>query len=412
MLSADDPLVGNHMPLFSIIIPSRDRAEMVRLAVQSVLNQTVQDFEIVIGDNCSSDHTFQVVEDFKDSRIRYYKHNTALPMNENYEFVFGQARGEWIIFLNSRYVMLDRTLEILQDTIETHNPKLINWPYAWYYTDTWFEPFRRNKMFMHEKYSGSVVERDSKDTLKKIYSLLYHEFDVPQPGYTAYSSKLLQQAKDEIGNIYVPGAPDRSSCVALLTLTKKFYYIDTPLTLSGMCPESMGAAGAFLKDGNEIIKRTLKEYENTRLITHAPMDILLSDNYSAEAFLRMKERLGLKLDGIDLDFSQYFANCFAGLAAYKIRGLQVKNELKQFFDKLKQQPREVRKKFYFKMIPKAVSAFLSVKCVPYLYANRYVAKMYCDLTKRKVIDGATEGFDNILDAGRFLDAYLQRTKNL
>src|SRR5262247_210211 len=57
------------MPKVSVIIPTHNRAEFLRSAIISVLNQTFQDFEIIIIDDASKDHTREVIANFKDTRI-------------------------------------------------------------------------------------------------------------------------------------------------------------------------------------------------------------------------------------------------------------------------------------------------------------------------------------------------------
>ena len=55
-------------PLFSIVIPTYNRSELVQGAVRSVLGQTFADFEVVVSDNCSQDDTRDVVARFADHR--------------------------------------------------------------------------------------------------------------------------------------------------------------------------------------------------------------------------------------------------------------------------------------------------------------------------------------------------------
>jgi glycosyltransferase involved in cell wall biosynthesis len=62
------------MPAVSVIIPTYNRAEFLRLAITSVLNQTFQDFEIIVIDDASKDHTHEVVSNFHDKRIKYIRH--------------------------------------------------------------------------------------------------------------------------------------------------------------------------------------------------------------------------------------------------------------------------------------------------------------------------------------------------
>nr|WP_235861570.1 glycosyltransferase [Tersicoccus phoenicis] len=59
-------------PLVTVAICTYNRAEFLRESIQSVLAQTLQDFEIIVVDDGSTDHTREVVEQFGDPRIRYF----------------------------------------------------------------------------------------------------------------------------------------------------------------------------------------------------------------------------------------------------------------------------------------------------------------------------------------------------
>ena len=61
-------------PLVGVIIPTRNRAEFLRRAIASVLNQTYQHFDVFVIDDASDDITPQVITGFGDNRIKYYRH--------------------------------------------------------------------------------------------------------------------------------------------------------------------------------------------------------------------------------------------------------------------------------------------------------------------------------------------------
>lgn len=63
------------MPQVSVIIPTHNRAKLLRNAIVSVLNQTFQDFEILVVDDASQDNTPEVVAGFQDERIKYFRHD-------------------------------------------------------------------------------------------------------------------------------------------------------------------------------------------------------------------------------------------------------------------------------------------------------------------------------------------------
>ena len=62
------------MSKVSVIIPTCDRAEYLRVAIASVLNQTFQDFELIVVDDASANNPSVLVESFHDDRIKFLRH--------------------------------------------------------------------------------------------------------------------------------------------------------------------------------------------------------------------------------------------------------------------------------------------------------------------------------------------------
>lgn len=87
-------------PLVTVVIPTYNRATMVGRAIESVLQQTFSDFEIVVVDDSSHDNTESVVKGFGDHRVRYIRHeiNKKLPATRNTGIA--NARGQYIAFLD------------------------------------------------------------------------------------------------------------------------------------------------------------------------------------------------------------------------------------------------------------------------------------------------------------------------
>lgn len=88
-------------PKVSVIIPTHNRAILVDRAINSVLAQTYRDFELIIVDDGSTDNTEKVVKSFKDTRIRFFRHehNEGAPAARNTGIKM--ARGEYVTFLDS-----------------------------------------------------------------------------------------------------------------------------------------------------------------------------------------------------------------------------------------------------------------------------------------------------------------------
>src|SRR5690348_17923923 len=99
------------MPKISVVIPTQNRAEFLRAAIQSVLNQTFQDFEIIIIDDASVDETANVIQSFEDPRIRYVRHETKGGQGATRNAGIRQASGEYIALLDDDDEWLPEKLE-------------------------------------------------------------------------------------------------------------------------------------------------------------------------------------------------------------------------------------------------------------------------------------------------------------
>lgn len=100
------------MPLITVIIPTYNRAHLIGRAIQSVLNQTYKDFEIIVVDDGSSDNTKQAVKSFNDKRIKYLRlkensGSSAAPGNTAIKI----ASGKYVAFLDSDDEWLPESLE-------------------------------------------------------------------------------------------------------------------------------------------------------------------------------------------------------------------------------------------------------------------------------------------------------------
>ncbi len=109
-------------PKITVIIPTYNSARFLPAAIQSVLDQTRKDVEILILDDASTDNTHEVLSPFlKDSRVRLvsHPHNIGITANRNYGLSI--AKGEYIAMLDSDDVWLDSCkLERQIEILETH----------------------------------------------------------------------------------------------------------------------------------------------------------------------------------------------------------------------------------------------------------------------------------------------------
>jgi glycosyltransferase involved in cell wall biosynthesis len=108
----------------SIGLPVYNGASFLSEAIQTVLNQTFEDFELIISDNASTDSTEQICRMFamRDSRIRYYRGKENIGAARNFNKVFELSKGKYFKWLSADDAMepefLERSVRVLEETPE------------------------------------------------------------------------------------------------------------------------------------------------------------------------------------------------------------------------------------------------------------------------------------------------------
>jgi glycosyltransferase involved in cell wall biosynthesis len=97
-------------PLVSICIPSYNCEEFIATALESVLNQTLADFEVVIADDKSTDRTISIIKRFNDPRIELIENEQNLGLGGNWNKVLSRARGEYVKLLGDDDVLYPECL--------------------------------------------------------------------------------------------------------------------------------------------------------------------------------------------------------------------------------------------------------------------------------------------------------------
>lgn len=84
---------------FSILLPTRNRLDLLRYAVESVRLQDYQDWEIIISDNASTEDVAAFAASCEDERIRYFRTERLLPVTENWNAALERSSGDYLIML-------------------------------------------------------------------------------------------------------------------------------------------------------------------------------------------------------------------------------------------------------------------------------------------------------------------------
>lgn len=140
-------------PLFSIVLPSYNRAHFISKAIVSVLQQQYQDWELIIIDDGSTDNTREVVSGFTDKRISYHW-QTNQERSAARNAGINLAAGEFVCFIDSDDLWRSNHLQVLFDTMKSRQ-----YERAFYFTGmTWHFPDRKNDVLFATIADRNLVE--------------------------------------------------------------------------------------------------------------------------------------------------------------------------------------------------------------------------------------------------------------
>ena len=143
------------MPLVSVIIPVYNQGHLAVEAIESILHQSIEDFEIIVIDDGSTDDTPDVVKQIKDSRIKYfYKQNGGLASARNTGII--NWNGKYIAFLDSDDLYTENYLEIMTSRLNENE----DFGLAYSMFTNIYKDGQKKAGFMEDKFfSGFLTKR-------------------------------------------------------------------------------------------------------------------------------------------------------------------------------------------------------------------------------------------------------------
>lgn len=138
-------------PLVSVCIPSYNNADYIAETIQCILNQSLTDLELVICDDHSSDKTVDVINTFKDERIRLFINEKNLGMSGNWNECLKKCRGKYIKLICADDMLALTALEKEVTALE-NNPSVVLAE-----SDTQFRDLQGNTRGSYKRYHASGI---------------------------------------------------------------------------------------------------------------------------------------------------------------------------------------------------------------------------------------------------------------
>ena len=289
---------------FTIIIPTRERANTLIHAIKTCTAQSYKNLEIIISDNYSNDNTFDVVESFKDSRIKYVNTGERLSMAKNYEFALSQVTSGWVCIIGDDDGLLPESIIKANDIVNQNpNADVLYW-YNIVPRYFWAGKFggtkKDNNFYFRETHDYAPFK--PKDILVKMMSfeasyealpILYHGF---------VKIELIKEIKSNSKNgcFFQARIPDVYSTIALAYFAKNIVKCSVPISIQGISNNSIGESRIFQKSNLKNEKQFLTEND---ISFHKDLYLLTTDNPMSNIYILIADAFLNFFDNVESSYS-------------------------------------------------------------------------------------------------------------
>ena len=294
-------------PTFSIVIFTKNRAELAAFALESVLRQTFDDFEVIVSDNDDGESTARALARFRNPRFRYHRTGGTLSMVDNWECGLEFTTGHYVLSLTDRSVLKRHALERIWRAISEHPQQDV---FVWQYD------------LLYQRRDGDTLIRYSgppDDEIVSSAALFDFFFLNPTERYShrlprglncCFSRSLLDELRATTGGrVCLPVAPDYIQAFLALVHRPTVAMINEPLFVWGGLALSNGL-GTY--DGTGTFQRFMHDLGRTEadLYDLVPVKTVGIHNMICNDLLHLKVQCPDRFSGVVLNLPGYFAVCY------------------------------------------------------------------------------------------------------
>jgi len=292
-------------PFVSIVVPTRDRPELLRYCLRSLVDQEFRDFEVIVSDNFEKTSARGVFNEIADHRFTYVTPPSPLAMHDNWEFAAEQARGTYVAVLIDKTVLRPSALHTMHRVLSGMPAEVVSW---W---NEGYDPVSRSR---YERGEYGPTFRPCApvyfDTRKELEARFNMGVRRGQEGiryyrgkicFGAYHRELIARIKARVGRLFYPVSPDYTSLIAALALTPSAVDVGEPLLISFNVTLSTGYNAST---NPASLKAFLSQIDPSLSLLHRmPVEGLYSSLHNCVAldYVQMRDRLLPELADIALD---------------------------------------------------------------------------------------------------------------
>ena len=291
-------------PFFSVVIPTRQRAETLRACLDTCLAQDFDDYEVLVVDNASSPETQAVVEAVGSERIRYLRSDRLLAMSANWELAVAEARGEYVTVVGDDDALMPYGLRELHRLVEEHElPGAVRWSRAVWTWPTIAVPEEANCLALP---LTRVVEwLDAREVIADVIAFRVSSEQLPMIYNSVVRRDVIDRLRDRCGSVFPTIYPDVYSGFALGTIAERYLSVEVPMGMAGLGGRSNGVATLMQEEGRSPIAEEFNSLNSSSGYLPHPRvpDLTNVPVHIVDSFEHARDRLFP--DDVELDYDRW-----------------------------------------------------------------------------------------------------------
>lgn len=228
-------------PSFSILIPTRNRANTLGGSIQTCLAQDYAKLEVIVSDNASTPETAAVLAGFSDPRLKVHRQDERLSMRANFDFLVNQAQGDYIIIIGDDDGIMPGAIAAMAQYLGEADVDILNWPGLVYNWPGVLVPAVGLIDAKIRRVFGTLEQRDPGERFRK---LLAGDLKTYLDGSNLYHGcihrRVIEASKAKAGHVFPLHVPDVYACMGFLPFARSMVFLHHPLSIAGVSGASHG----------------------------------------------------------------------------------------------------------------------------------------------------------------------------
>ena len=231
---------------FSVLLPTRNRLDLLSYAIETVKRQDYDDWELIVSDNCSDEDVAGLVRSLNDPRIKHFRTEKFIPVTDNWNNALDKCDGDYVIMLGDDDCLMEGYFSTLRKIIEEYDSPDLIYTSAFLYAypgvlpgcpEGFLRTYTQGRIFKSAQEPFWLEKAEAKSLAESSLNFKVH-FDYNMQ-FSLVSRKLIKEM-GKYGCFYQSPYPDYYASNAMMLKAERILIVPLPLVTIGISPKSFG----------------------------------------------------------------------------------------------------------------------------------------------------------------------------